>query len=415
MRFSILFPVVALAVMVSGHAADEDLSHLSARQLAARQAGIQRRELAARACAPQIAAFERRRIVARDTFMRRQAPPPPPSPPVCPPCPPCGQGFGAQGGQPFGRPGGFPSGAPASAPSGSSASAFPSALASAPSGSPPALPSGSQGSVPPQGSAPPTGQASAPPGTQGSATTSSLASGTTTTGSAQVSASVTPHYTSIQNSTCVLHPEVTEGPYYIRNEFLRNDLREDQEGTTLTLDIGVIDSTTCQPFSNALVEIWSANATGAYGGYSGMQGSPDTVHVDTFLRGGFYTNDQGIVELKTIYPGFYTGRTAHIHTMVHNGWTSRDNGTFVSDSGSLTHIGQFFFEDSISDAVFATSPYTSNTQTRTRNSEDDILSSAGDSSYVSLSQLSDSEYLGYITVVVDSSATYSIMNNNELR
>ena len=97
-------------------------------------------------------------------------------------------------------------------------------------------------------------------------------------------------------------------------------------GTTLILDIGVIDSTTCQPFSNALVEIWSANATGDYGGYSGMGGSPDTIHVDTFLRGGFYTNDQGIVELKTIYPGFYTGRTAHIHTMVHKGWTSRDNG-----------------------------------------------------------------------------------------
>jgi hypothetical protein len=58
MRFSILFPVVALAVLVSGmctllvasfligthspflytgHAADEDLSHLSARQLAERQ------------------------------------------------------------------------------------------------------------------------------------------------------------------------------------------------------------------------------------------------------------------------------------------------------------------------------------------------------------------------------------------
>ena len=59
----------------------------------------------------------------------------------------------------------------------------------------------------------------------------------------------TPHYTSIQNvsvpnflchiteklrrtfcleSTCVLHPETIEGPYYIRNEYIRTDLRESQ-------------------------------------------------------------------------------------------------------------------------------------------------------------------------------------------
>ncbi|KAJ2929853.1 hypothetical protein H1R20_g7241, partial [Candolleomyces eurysporus] len=405
MRFSILFPVVALAVFVSGHAADEDLSGLSARQLAERKAEIHRRELAARACAPQIAAFERRRTTARDNLMKRHGPPgdraPPPG--ACPPCPPCAQAFGP------------PASVPSDAPISVSAS-----------GAPGSAPTGPQASIPPgpQGSAPPGGQGSAPPGTQASGSTTVQTAGTATTASAQVTESVTPHYTSIQNSTCVLHPEVTEGPYYIRNEFLRNDLRESQTqvsyvsqlGATLILDIGVIDSTTCQPFSNALVEIWSANATGAYGGYSGMGGSPDTIHVDTFLRGGFYSNDQGIVELKTIYPGFYTGRTAHIHTMVHKGWTSRDNGTFVSDSGSLTHIGQFFFDDSISDTIYATAPYTSNTKnTRTRNSEDNILQSAGTNSYVSITQLGDSEYLGYITVVVDGSATQSIMNGNALR
>lgn len=176
---------------------------------------------------------------------------------------------------------------------------------------------------------------------------------------------------------------------------------------TLTLDVGVIDSTTCQPFSNALVEIWAANATGSYGGYNGIMGAPTTIHEDTWLRGGYYTDNNGIVELKTIYPGFYTGRTAHIHTMVHKDWTARDNGfvfpslshsplirytdnrhfrllrTFVSDSGALTHIGQFFFDDAISDSVYATAPYTSNTNSRTRNSEDNILQGAGTNAFVS--------------------------------
>lgn len=41
-------------------------------------------------------------------------------------------------------------------------------------------------------------------------------------------------YPTIQNTTCVLAPEVTEGPYYTRNELVRTDLREDQEGIDLS-------------------------------------------------------------------------------------------------------------------------------------------------------------------------------------
>jgi protocatechuate 3,4-dioxygenase beta subunit len=47
---------------------------------------------------------------------------------------------------------------------------------------------------------------------------------------------------------------------------------------------------------------------------------------ETFLRGGLPTNDFGIVELVTIYPGFYAGRTAHIHAMFHTHWVKSKNG-----------------------------------------------------------------------------------------
>jgi protocatechuate 3,4-dioxygenase beta subunit len=59
-------------------------------------------------------------------------------------------------------------------------------------------------------------------------------------------------------------PEVTEGPYYLNNDLVRQDLREDQGGILLELDIGVIDTSTCQPLPNALVELWNCNATGQY-------------------------------------------------------------------------------------------------------------------------------------------------------
>jgi len=80
---------------------------------------------------------------------------------------------------------------------------------------------------------------------------------------------------SIENSTCVLAPELMEGPYYINNEMIRNNLIEDQAGIRLTLDVAVIDVTTCEPMEDVLVEIWAANATGIYSGYAAMiEGKP---------------------------------------------------------------------------------------------------------------------------------------------
>lgn len=90
-----------------------------------------------------------------------------------------------------------------------------------------------------------------------------------------------PHETTIKNDTCVtgqhrspyffpfstefiIAPEVTEGPYYLNNDLIRQDLREVQGGILLELDIGIIDTSTCQPLPNALVEIWNCNATGHY-------------------------------------------------------------------------------------------------------------------------------------------------------
>ncbi|KAF9052381.1 aromatic compound dioxygenase [Hymenopellis radicata] len=233
-----------------------------------------------------------------------------------------------------------------------------------------------------------------------------------------------PTYTELQNTSCITAPEVTEGPYYINNEFVRQDLTETQTGVTLVLDIGVLDTTTCEPLPAAFVEIWAANATGVYGGYSAGEVVeallPPSKPARTFLRGGLATDKNGITELITIYPGFYTGRTAHIHTMVHLNYEVADNGTLISHGGSVLHIGQFFFDESWNDDVFATEPYTSNTQTRTLNSADGILNEAnsdGNNAFLELELIGASledGVLGYITVGVDSTASYTIANTNYL-
>ncbi|KAJ3509659.1 hypothetical protein NLJ89_g5101 [Agrocybe chaxingu] len=221
----------------------------------------------------------------------------------------------------------------------------------------------------------------------------------------------TPHYTTIQNSTCVTAVELTEGPYYIRNEYIRYDLRETQGGVTLVLDVGVIDTTTCRPFPNAFVELWAVNATGFYGGYS----PGGNVHTDTFLRGGQFTNENGIVELTTLYPGYYTGRTSHIHAMIHKNAQRNANGTIASGSGQVNHIGQFFFDESWNDRVFSAAPYTNTREIRMYNNQDWILWQGGASAFVNTqplgAALSDG-LLGYITVAVDGSKNYRIMNTN---
>ncbi|KAH7344203.1 hypothetical protein B0J17DRAFT_565330, partial [Rhizoctonia solani] len=60
-------------------------------------------------------------------------------------------------------------------------------------------------------------------------------------------------------STCMTAPEVMEGPYYVNNKYLCQDISKDQDGIPLVLDIGVMDVTTCQLLDQALVEIWHCN------------------------------------------------------------------------------------------------------------------------------------------------------------
>ena len=66
-----------------------------------------------------------------------------------------------------------------------------------------------------------------------------------------------PHFPTIQNDTCILSPEVVAGPYlWPRSDMLRQDMSEDQPGVPLLLDIGVIDTNTCEPAPNILLDLW---------------------------------------------------------------------------------------------------------------------------------------------------------------
>jgi protocatechuate 3,4-dioxygenase beta subunit len=192
--------------------------------------------------------------------------------------------------------------------------------------------------------------------------------------------------------SCVLTPEQTEGPYYIANEKIRRDITEHRPGAPLALRLKVVDASTCKPLQGALVEIWHCDAGGLYSGFvsassgGGRGGGSGPTDKRTFLRGGQRSDASGAAVFKTIYPGWYRGRTVHIHVKVHLG-------------GNTVHTGQLYFPDQLTDTVYATAPYSRRPGRDMRNASDGIFGSGGASSILRLVR-SRSGYVGRLTMGV---------------
>ncbi|EGX92460.1 extracellular dioxygenase [Cordyceps militaris CM01] len=177
------------------------------------------------------------------------------------------------------------------------------------------------------------------------------------------------------NGSCLLTPEVTQGPYYVGGESLRKDVTESEPGVEITLDYQVIDVDTCEPVPDVYVEIWHCNSTGVYSGVvaNGNGNSADASNIDnTALRGIQATDTDGVAQFQSIFPGHYTGRATHIHVMVHTNATLYANQTLGNDVYA-SHVGQAFFDQALITAADNISPYSGNEQQLTENSEDSIL------------------------------------------
>jgi protocatechuate 3,4-dioxygenase beta subunit len=212
---------------------------------------------------------------------------------------------------------------------------------------------------------------------------------------------------------CTLTESATRGPYYFDADRVRADIREDRPGTRLRLAFKVVDVDGCTPIENAVVEIWHCDANGLYsgaeslssggggegmppsggpppggsgaraggsgapaggsgapaggsgappaGGAGGSAGDADLTPTDDrrYLRGAQVTGADGIVQFVTIWPGWYRGRTVHVHVMVH-----------VANDRALT--SQLMFLEELNATVFSRAPYDARTGRETFNSSDSI-------------------------------------------
>jgi len=187
-------------------------------------------------------------------------------------------------------------------------------------------------------------------------------------------------FATAQAATCVLQPEVTEGPFWVPNHLTRRDITDGRPGIPLWLHLTTVDASTCKPIKGADVEVWHADARGVYSGVNG--------NTRRFLRGHQRADAHGEVIFRTIYPGWYRGRTPHIHLKVHVG-------------GSVVHTGQVFFRDATSAAVYRTSHYRSRGEADTTNGRDGIYAQAGASkALLRLTRRAGGGYIAAITLGV---------------
>jgi uncharacterized protein (TIGR03437 family) len=174
-------------------------------------------------------------------------------------------------------------------------------------------------------------------------------------------------------------PQATEGPYWVDEKLNRSDIRTDpsngsvSSGVPLALTIAVqeLSSTGCSVLPGAQVDIWHCDAAGVYSD----EAANNSVG-RKFLRGYQITDDNGSVEFTTIYPGWYRGRTVHIHVRIRTYSGSQVYDTFTS---------QFFFDDAVTDQVFTQAPYNQRGQRDTRNSSDMVLGGTSNGSRLMLS------------------------------
>lgn len=159
--------------------------------------------------------------------------------------------------------------------------------------------------------------------------------------------------------------EQEEGPYHRDGEPFRQDLVEDRIGVPLRLAVRLVDDDDT-PIAGAVVDVWHCDALGRYSGFGPPGDTSDdgqaAEHSDErFLRGRQWTDEAGCCEFRTIYPGWYSGRTVHIHV--------------IAEVAGHRSTSQFFFPEDLNDEILARPPYNQRPDRDTTNTSDEIFTS----------------------------------------
>jgi protocatechuate 3,4-dioxygenase beta subunit len=217
----------------------------------------------------------------------------------------CGEEVASQATVPPAGVSGAVAGAPGASPA-QSAPATPVVPASSPAPSAPPQP---PPSAPAAAAPPPASAGAAGAGPNAAAAGAGPGAGAAGAGAAPMSGPAIPP----PPTMCILSPEETEGPYYVDDAMMRKEIAEDRPGIPFRVRVRLVDpDADCKPLVGIPFEIWHADRVGEYSSFMGERGS-------MWLRGVQMTDETGLAEFITIYPGSYPGRAIHIHFKAHIG------------------------------------------------------------------------------------------------
>ena len=182
--------------------------------------------------------------------------------------------------------------------------------------------------------------------------------------------------------SCRLLVEQDEGPYHRDINVERRDITEDCEGVPLRVGLRFL-TPGAAPLAGARVEVWHADRKGRYSGFPAETAAPG----ETFLRGSQHTDDRGMCTFDTIYPGWYPGRTVHVHLIAH-----------AAESCSVTT--QLFFPDAVNDEILSQPGYAARGARDTTNATDDIFANHGEDTTLTLTP-HGAGYIALLCAAVD--------------
>lgn len=154
--------------------------------------------------------------------------------------------------------------------------------------------------------------------------------------------------TDSSSSTCELSPKETAGPFIIKSpaDLVRENIIGDRKGVALLINLIVQKAgNNCQPLDNVYVDLWQCDAKGYYSQYGGVSLQPEDFTQENFLRGRQATNANGEVSFLSIFPGWYPGRSPHIHLEI------------LDASENPLLVTQIAFPKTICDTVYASTEY----------------------------------------------------------
>lgn len=182
---------------------------------------------------------------------------------------------------------------------------------------------------------------------------------------------------------CVVRPEQTEGPFFVDAQLDRSDIRSDpstgavSEGAPLTLRFNVsqISAGACTVLAGALVDVWQCDASGVYWGVDDDE-APAGARERKFLRGFQRTDEKGVAQFTTVFPGWYRGRAVHVHFKVRT----------EASGQPYEFTSQLYFDEALIDRVHARAPYAARGRRQTTNANDRTFRNGGESLMAQVSE-----------------------------